>query len=125
MSCGGNFAMFITDSDEVLSCGANACGQLGLGHANDTESPTPIEELRGVGLSEARSTLHNPATELCAVPGQLRVQLLVGAERVHLGSVGVRRRSLGAVRSWQRWRLSFSTATAASHGQVNGVRCHG
>eukprot|EP00658_Telonema_sp_P-2_P067935 TRINITY_DN5686_c0_g2_i1.p1 TRINITY_DN5686_c0_g2~~TRINITY_DN5686_c0_g2_i1.p1 ORF type:complete len:276 (+),score=64.48 TRINITY_DN5686_c0_g2_i1:145-972(+) len=52
IGCGGNFSVFVTAAGEVLSCGSNASGQLGLGHQNDVEIPTLVHDLCGMGVTQ-------------------------------------------------------------------------
>ena len=46
IACGKSFAIFISDEGEVWSCGANSCGQLGLGDHLGRILPDKISYLR-------------------------------------------------------------------------------
>lgn len=48
----GHNALMITEDDEVLACGSNECGCLGLGHASSSLKVTPssVAELKKKGV---------------------------------------------------------------------------
>ncbi|KDO35373.1 hypothetical protein SPRG_00222 [Saprolegnia parasitica CBS 223.65] len=51
IACGGAHSCLVDDAGVVFTCGSNSCGQLGLGHYNDTSLFTAINGLPPVALA--------------------------------------------------------------------------
>ena len=48
VACGDYHTLMLTDDGTVLTCGANCCGQLGLGSVDPSDVPRVVESLAGV-----------------------------------------------------------------------------
>ncbi|XP_053305343.1 secretion-regulating guanine nucleotide exchange factor [Spea bombifrons] len=61
VACGWDFTIILTESGQVLSCGSNAFGQLGIPEAAMCSVPTPVQGLQEKGADIAAGLRHSLA----------------------------------------------------------------